>query len=348
MDWLRRTVVRTLLVGLWTVSLFTLVYPARAQAQGGGGGVHTVEAGETLASIARQYNTDVATLLAENGLSNPNLVYVGQQLVVSGGGSWQEPSYEQEPRYGSETAQNWQGNYPPGTSWEPQPSQTNSYPAGRSWEPEASDQGYNRAGMSYDPSGSQGAGTAWEPQSAQASPYSEQQNWGSEPQRGSPQRPESEWDWVHDNDSPYFPGSSWEPPQTVRGPNGLELTGEKWIDIDISDQTLTAYQGDTAIRYFSISSGSSRYPTVQGTFYTYSRTELQDMSGGSEAAGDYYYQPDVPWVQYFFEGYAIHGAYWHNQFGTPIGHGCINMRVDESQWLYEWTGVTGIRVEVHQ
>jgi lipoprotein-anchoring transpeptidase ErfK/SrfK len=188
---------------------------------------------------------------------------------------------------------------------------------------------------------------AQQPQGPQRSQYAEQSNWQAEPQRGGPNRPESEWDWVHDNDSPYFPGQSWEPPQTVRGANGLELTGEKWIDIDIGDQTLTAYQGDTAIRYFSISSGSARYPTVQGTFYTYSRTELQDMSGGSEAAGDYYYQPDVPWVQYFFEGYAIHGAYWHNQFGTPIGHGCINMRVDESQWLYEWTGVTGIRVEVH-
>jgi lipoprotein-anchoring transpeptidase ErfK/SrfK len=134
----------------------------------------------------------------------------------------------------------------------------------------------------------------------------------------------------------------------VKASREAELSGEKWIDIDIGDQVLTAYQGDTVVRTFTISSGSSRYPTVTGSFRTYSRTEMQDMSGGSHAAGDYYFQADVPWVQYFFEGYAIHGAYWHNQFGTPIGHGCINMRVEESRWLYEWAGELGIRVEVHQ
>jgi lipoprotein-anchoring transpeptidase ErfK/SrfK len=126
-----------------------------------------------------------------------------------------------------------------------------------------------------------------------------------------------------------------------------ELTGEKWVEVDISDQRLYAYQGDTLVREFVISSGSARYPTVTGSFRTYARFEEVDMSGGSEAAGDYYFQADVPWVQYFYDGYALHGAYWHNQFGTPIGHGCINMRVDESQWLYEWTAVAGIRVEVH-
>ena len=75
---------------------------------------------------------------------------------------------------------------------------------------------------------------------------------------------------------------------------------------------------------------------------------MQDMSGGSREAGTYYYQPDVPWVQYFYEDYAIHGAYWHNSFGRPVGQGCINMRVEEAQWLYEWTeSEPSARVEVH-
>ena len=173
---------------------------------------------------------------------------------------------------------------------------------------------------------------------------------GWEPQvaERSRNRPGEGWEDDSADESSYRAGVAWEPqPRTDRG-REVEASGEKWIDIDLGDQVLTAYQGDSAVRFFTISSGKASTPTVTGSFRTYSRTKLQDMSGGSKAAGDYYFQADVPWVQYFFEDYAIHGAYWHNRFGTPVGHGCINMRVDESQWLYEWAGVTGLRVEVHQ
>jgi lipoprotein-anchoring transpeptidase ErfK/SrfK len=315
--------VRLLLVSLWAASLFTLVYPARAQAQASRGGTHIVAAGETLSQIARQYGTDVGTLLSLNNLSNANLVYVGQQLTVSGGGGWEEPSREssrwEEPS-GNEPPSNAGGYQRPGMSWEPQGEQRNTSRSPRNWEAEAATQ-------------ERSADAEWN-QPAQRNPYL------------------SDWEDVHSEGSRYSPGSSWEPEVQIKREakedNEPALTGEKWIDVDISEQVLTAYQGDTVVRTFTISSGSSRYPTVTGSFRTYSRTDIQDMSGGSVAAGDYYYQPDVPWVQYFFEGYAIHGAYWHNSFGTPIGHGCINMRVGDSRWLYDWTGVTGIRVEVHQ
>jgi len=146
-----------------------------------------------------------------------------------------------------------------------------------------------------------------------------------------------------------------------------EATGEKWIDVDLSDQQLIAYQGDSAIRVFSISSGATKTPTVTGSFRIYAKIIEQDMSGGSHAAGDYYFQEDVPWVQYFYQDYSIHGAYWHNMFGQRTGHGCINMRVEEARWLFDWaepdmdpSGVTsegwlftsgsrtGTRVEVHE
>jgi LysM repeat protein len=341
MIWLRRVGVRRLLVSLWAVSLFTLAFPARAQAQAEGPGTHVVAAGETLSEIARQHGTDVATLLELNGLSDANFVYSGQQLVVSG------RSGNQARRQDAEVE-----------SEQPNRQQQNS-----GWEPQNAGAPYQRAGV------------AWEPESVQFSPYRDPKprqvghegdesvedeearytrpddSW--EPPSSQRSRYNPEWEGVHDESRAYRPGdayepkSSWEPQSNAQSGREEELSGEKWIDIDIGDQVLTAYQGDTAVRTFTISSGSKRYPTVTGSFRTYARIELQDMSGGSQAAGDYYFQPDVPWVQYFFEGYAIHGAYWHNQFGTPIGHGCINMRVEESRWLYDWTGVTGIRVEVH-
>jgi lipoprotein-anchoring transpeptidase ErfK/SrfK len=262
----------------------------------------------------------VKSLLQLNDLANPDLLYVGQQLVVEGRG------YREQPRWENER---------------PQPTAYNERPAGVSWEPQASDGTYRRAGMAWEPQPSGGsdqrdidrrAGVSWEPQRSENNGRPAGTSWEPQPSQS--------------NGSPA--GTSWEPQPRPGVGREVEAGGEKWIDIDLSDQVLTAYQGDTAVRYFTISSGKSSTPTVTGSFRIYSRTELQDMSGGSKAAGDYYFQADVPWVQYFYQDYAIHGAYWHNMFGTPIGHGCINMRVEESRWLYEWTGATGARVEVHQ
>jgi len=148
-------------------------------------------------------------------------------------------------------------------------------------------------------------------------------------------------------------------------PQPQVLTGEKWIDVDLSEQTLTAYQGDTVVKSFSISSGLPAHPTVTGSFHIWAKVSRQLMKGGSRAAGDYYYLPDVPWVQYFYEDYSIHGTYWHNNFGHPMSHGCINMQTDDAHWLFEWATPSmdeamvtsgswlfpsegGTRVEVHE
>ena len=116
----------------------------------------------------------------------------------------------------------------------------------------------------------------------------------------------------------------------------LPRTDERWIDIDLSEQRMEVYEGQTFVRSFIISSGRRGTPTVTGIFRIWGKTPVQDMSGGSRANGTYYYVSRVPWVQYFFEGYALHGAYWHDKFGQPMSHGCINMKVDEAEWLFQW------------
>lgn len=120
--------------------------------------------------------------------------------------------------------------------------------------------------------------------------------------------------------------------------------GERWIDVNLTTQTLTAYEGDTPVLQSLISSGLWQFPTVTGNFRTWIKYDSQDMTGYH--LGYNYELEDVPYVMYFFEDFAIHGAYWHNNFGTPMSHGCVNMNVIDAQWLYNWAPV-GTLVSIH-
>jgi lipoprotein-anchoring transpeptidase ErfK/SrfK len=113
---------------------------------------------------------------------------------------------------------------------------------------------------------------------------------------------------------------------------------EKWIDVDLSEQRVVAYEGVHPVRSFVVSTGKERTPTIQGTFRMNLKTRIQDMSGGSRASGDYYYLEDVEWVQYFYDEYAFHGTWWHSNFGQPMSRGCVNMRNEDARWLWEWAG----------
>ncbi len=119
---------------------------------------------------------------------------------------------------------------------------------------------------------------------------------------------------------------------------------EPWIDVDLSTQLLTAYEGNTPIYSSYISSGTSETPTITGQYRTYVKYETQDMNG--YLIGYDYYLPDVPYVMYFYGNFAIHGAYWHNSFGVPTSHGCINVNPVDAGWLYDWAPV-GTTVNVH-
>lgn len=128
--------------------------------------------------------------------------------------------------------------------------------------------------------------------------------------------------------------------------------GEKWITVNLSSQTLTAFEpnGNVFIQV-PISSGLWA-PTPTGTFRVWTKLRYTKMSGGSQALGTYYYLPNVPCTQYFYKGYGLHGTYWHNNFGHPMSHGCVNMRTDDACQLFEWTswpsqGQPGTKVIVH-
>ena len=119
----------------------------------------------------------------------------------------------------------------------------------------------------------------------------------------------------------------------------IQTTG-KWISVDLDHQRTFAWEGDQLIKSFYISSGKARTPTVTGVFRIWGKIAAQRMEGGSRAAGDYYNLPNVQWVQYFYQDYSFHGTYWHNNFGTPMSHGCVNMTNADAKWLYEWASPT--------
>ncbi len=124
-------------------------------------------------------------------------------------------------------------------------------------------------------------------------------------------------------------------------------TTDKWIEINVTTQTVTAYEGSTPVKSVVVSTGVARTPTVLGTFKIYRKIPSQTMSGGSQTAGDYYYLPNVTDVMYFYRDYAIHGTYWHNNFGRPMSHGCVNMTLADAKWFYQWASV-GTLVVAHK
>lgn len=117
---------------------------------------------------------------------------------------------------------------------------------------------------------------------------------------------------------------------------------DKRIEIDLSEQRLRAYEGDKKIYSFLVSTGKwGRTPT--GEFKIWVKYEYTLMAGGSKALNTYYYLPNVPYTMYFYNsevpksrGYGIHGTYWHDNFGHPMSHGCVNMKTEEAKELFYW------------
>ncbi len=112
---------------------------------------------------------------------------------------------------------------------------------------------------------------------------------------------------------------------------------EKWIEVSLDEQRLRAWEGNKLIMEFPISSGLWA-PTPKGTFNIWYKTRSQTMSGGSQALGTYYNLPNVPNNMFFYKGYAVHGAYWHNNFGHPMSHGCVNSPLASAAQLFAWSG----------
>jgi hypothetical protein len=124
-----------------------------------------------------------------------------------------------------------------------------------------------------------------------------------------------------------------------------QYPGERWIEVNLSTYTLTAWAGDTPVMTTPVVTGAPISPTVAGEFRVYWKLESQTMEGVGPA-GDEYLQEDVPDVMYFFQDWAIHGSYWRYSFGYAASHGCVNVPLAEADWLYQWASI-GTRVVVH-
>ncbi|OGE72465.1 hypothetical protein A3H40_04455 [Candidatus Daviesbacteria bacterium RIFCSPLOWO2_02_FULL_38_15] len=127
--------------------------------------------------------------------------------------------------------------------------------------------------------------------------------------------------------------------QAVLGVTTNESGEEKWIEVSLSEQRTRAWEGNKLVMEFPISSGRWS-PTPTGTFYIWYKTRSQTMKGGSKELGTYYSLPNVPHNMFFYKGYALHGAYWHNNFGHPMSHGCVNQPLANAAQIFDWAGPT--------
>ncbi|MBK8258345.1 MAG: L,D-transpeptidase [Polyangiaceae bacterium] len=118
--------------------------------------------------------------------------------------------------------------------------------------------------------------------------------------------------------------------------------GRKWVDVSILKQSLVAYEGEKPVYVTLVSTGADgigdpkkTHSTIQGAFLIHTKHVTVTMDG--DTAGDEFDFRDVPFVQYFTEGFALHAAYWHDEFGTPRSHGCVNLAPIDAAWLFGWT-----------
>jgi len=116
-------------------------------------------------------------------------------------------------------------------------------------------------------------------------------------------------------------------------PPGGVTTG-RWIDVDLAEQTLTVYDNYQLVFATVIASGLEPFWTRPGLFPIYLKKETEIMRNGDLT--DFYYLDNVPWTMYFDKARALHGAYWRTRFGYPQSHGCINLSVGDSHWLFNW------------
>jgi L,D-transpeptidase catalytic domain len=126
--------------------------------------------------------------------------------------------------------------------------------------------------------------------------------------------------------------SAWPTPKV---PPGLKPC-ERWIEIVVDHQSLVAYEGTEPVYVTMITSGDKRHPTKYGIFRSWWKKSQTDMTS-SMAGAEQYRVDDVPWAQFFYLGQALHGAYWHSDWGNRRSHGCINLAPKDAKWLYDWT-----------
>lgn len=314
-------------IALIACLLFAAALPPAAAAQGQ---VHVVQPGETLSSIAARYGTSVQAFVQANGLRNANFVWAGQRLAIPGGGApaasgggvhvvaYGDTLYSIARRYGTTAsalaAANGLGN-------------ANLIYVGQrlSISGSAGSTGGGApaaGGIHVVQRGETLAGIAWR-YGTTVSALVSANGLG--------------------NANLIYVGQRLRVAGSSTGGGGAPAPsggGARWIDVDLSEQTVRAYEGNTVVRSMVVSTGLARYPTPPGRFRIYAKYPSITMSGPG------YYLTGVPHSMFFYRGYALHGTYWHNNFGQPMSHGCVNLTQADAAWLYSWAAV-GTEVVVH-
>lgn len=290
------------------IALVMLALPAASSVSAAGPEWVIVNPGETLFSIAARYGLAVDLLVRANNLPNANFVYSGQRLLIP------DPLMQ----FPAQPAQ----NVPYAPAAQPQASSSVYYTvsAGDTLAGIAARYGVSIAAI------------------AQANNL-------------------TNWNFVWYGQRLRIPGTSdingvnqpvqvAAPQPVVPAPAAVNAASAgKWIDVNISKQTITAYEGDVALKTILVSTGLPQHPTVVGTFHILSKYTAIRMTGGTPGV-DYYDLPNVPYTMFFYQGYAIHGTYWHHNFGHPMSHGCVNLPTDEAKWFFDWAPV-GTTVVTH-
>ncbi len=141
----------------------------------------------------------------------------------------------------------------------------------------------------------------------------------------------------------WLPAASLRRTKIREDPAGFAREERKWIDVSIRKQILVAYEGKTPVYATLVSTGrgemgdpATTHATVRGTYMIHAKHVSGTMDGDDETAEPFDLR-DVPYIQYFHNGYALHGAYWHDAFGKVRSHGCVNLAPTDAAWLFEWT-----------
>ncbi len=326
--WIRRILTLSVALGL----MLMLATPASAE----GSVVHVVQAGENLFRIALRYGVTVDAVVAANGLSSASHVYVGQRLTIPAGGNTASPSasgsrvhvvqrgenlFRVALRYGLSTRALAAANgivnvnrvYAGQRLVIPSGDTTPSSPA----QPAPSGGTYVvRRGDTLAAIAQRHGVSTWT--LAQANGIR--------------------------NPSFIYVGQvlripSGGSPAPSPSPSPAPSAG-RWIDVDLSAQRVTAYEGSTPVRSTLASTGLARTPTPVGSYRIYVKYVSSSMSGPG------YNLANVPYVMYFYRGYSLHGTYWHSNFGHPMSHGCVNLPTSEARWFFNWASV-GTLVKVH-
>ncbi len=314
------------------------------------GGTYVVRARHTLTGIAARHGVSVTGIAATNGMSANAWVYVGQRLKIPGAGSTAPAGSSQPPapagtagsyvvrpgdtligiaaRHRLTVIQLAQANGMYSSSWV-YVGQQLKIPAG----------GQTSGQPATQPTTSTGGGTYVVRPGDTLIGIAARHGVGVS--RLAAVNGLNSGAWVYVGQRLQIPGAA-NAGTTTTGTT-TTTTGSstgKWIDVDLSTQTINAYEGNQAVHTSRVSTGTWQTPTVAGTYSIYAKYASSAMSGPG------YYLPNVPYAMYFYRGYALHGTYWHNNFGTPMSHGCVNLPTPSAKWIFEWAPI-GTRVVTH-